>query len=129
MREVKIDGLDKPVKVRSIKRNEQVGGLDEYGYHLLFYSPPTKPDGTIDREKTEKGMDMVIDALIGPETAKAIDDTDGGSKALHRVWLEIIKETYGDKDEEKNSSPAGNGTPTPSGLPTAKAAEEAVKSV
>jgi hypothetical protein len=127
MREVKIDGLDKPVKIRSIRRSEQVGGLDQYGYHLLFYSPSSGVLGEeIDREKAEKGMDLVLAAVLGPQVVQEVDEA-GGSAALRKVWLEIIRETYGSKDEEKNSLPAGNSIPTPSGSPTANPAEEPAK--
>lgn len=125
MREVKIDGLAKPVKVRSIRRSEQVGGLDQYGYHLLFYSPPMRDDGEPDREKAEAGIEKALAAVLDPDTVKAVDDA-GGASALRRVWFEIIKETYGDKAEEKNLPTAGSSTPTPSGSPTADPAAAAV---
>lgn len=127
MREVKIDGLDSPVRIRSIRKSEQAAGLDQHGYHLLFYSPPMLPDGNPDRARTEAGIDLVLAAVLGPETIKSIDEA-GGAAALRRVWYEIIKETYGDKGEEKNSSPAGNGKPTPSGPPTAAPAADPAKS-
>jgi hypothetical protein len=126
MREVKIDGLDKTVKIRSIKRSEQAGGLDQCGYHLLFYSPPMLPDGSADRLKTEEGIDLVLNAVIGADVIKAVDDA-GGAAALRKVWFEIIKETYGSKEEEKNLSPAGNLTPTPSGPAIASPAEGAAR--
>jgi hypothetical protein len=121
MREVNIDGLDKPVKIRSIRRSEQVGGLDQYGYHLLFYSPPMGPDKLTDRAKTEEGIEKVLAAVIDAATIQAVDDA-GGASALREVWFAIVKETYGDKAEEKNLFPAGSSTPTPSGSPTAKPA-------
>lgn len=127
MREVKIDGLDKPVKIRSIRRSEQAGGLDQYGYHLLFYSPPMNGDGSPERENTEKGIDLVLAAVLDAETVEAVDAA-GGAAALRRVWFEIVKETYGNRDEEKNLWPAGNSTPTPSGSPTASPAAGAAKS-
>ena len=64
-------------------------------------------------------MDLVLLVVLGEETVAAIDQA-GGQRGLDAAWLEIIKETYGARDEEKNSSRSGSGTAPPeSAGPTA----------
>jgi hypothetical protein len=118
MKEITIGG--KQFSVRGIRlRERRTHGLDDYGYGRFIYSPPKTEQGQIDQHRAEQGMDLVLLVVLGEETVAAIDQA-GGQRGLDAAWLEIIKETYGARDEEKNSSRSGSGTAAPeSALPTA----------
>jgi len=118
MKEITIGG--KEFSVRGIRlRERRTHGLDDYGYGRFIYSPPKTTEGQIDQHRAEQGMDLVLLVVLGEETVAAIDQA-GGQRGLDAAWLEIIKETYGARDEEKNSSRSGSGTAPPeSALPTA----------
>lgn len=112
MREVKIGG--KTYHARSLKRRERVEHkLDDYGYGRFFYSPPETPEGKIDRERAEKGIDLVLELVFGLDAMSEIDEADG-MNGLAAAHMGIIKETYGAKDEEKNLPQSGAGPQTTS---------------
>jgi hypothetical protein len=116
MSEIKIGGSI--FKVRGIRLKERrENKLDDYGYGRFIYSPPTTPEGKIDQVKAEEGMDKLLSIIFTREEFEALD-LAGGQRGLDRAWLEIIRETYGARDEEKNSSRSGSGTATPSAAPT-----------
>jgi hypothetical protein len=116
MKEITIAGSI--FKVRGLRLKERRDhNLDDYGYGRFVYSPPTTADGKIDRQKAEEGMDRLLAVILTPEELAAIDQA-GGQRGLDEVWLEIVKETYGARDEEKNSSRSGSGTAPPSAAPT-----------
>ena len=117
MKEVVIGG--KTFTVRGLRLKERrVHGLDAYGYGRFVYSPPLIDDGRggkkLDQERAEQGMDKLLEVVLGMEVIGQIDRA-GGQRGLDAAWLEIVKETYGARDEEKNSSMSGSGTEAPSG--------------
>ena len=118
MKEITIGG--KTFTVRGIRLKERrAHQLDHFGYGRFVYSPPTTTDGKIDQAKAEEGMDKLLSIILAPEDLEAID-LAGGQRGLDAAWLEIVRETYGARDEEKNSPRSGSGTATPSAAtPTA----------
>jgi hypothetical protein len=114
MKQITING--RSVEVRGIRLKERrEHRLDDYGYGRFVYSPPRKDD-KLDQARAEEGMDKVLEIVLGPETVATIDEADG-QRGLDRAWLEIVKETYGARDEEKNSSRSGSGTAEPLNAP------------
>lgn len=112
MREIQIGG--KTFAVRSLRQRERKEhGLSGYGYGRFFYSPPEKDGGGIDQDKAEEGMDKALALVLGQDTVDEIDALDG-LRGLGAAHLALVKETYGAKDEEKNSSPSGAGPQTAS---------------
>ncbi len=110
MREVDING--KKFEVRGLRRKERCAhGLDRYGYGRFFYSIPETADGKLDREAAETGLDIVLDLILGADAVEEIDSLAGMS-GLAAAHMAIIKETYGARDEEKNSPPSGAGPQT-----------------
>jgi hypothetical protein len=111
MKEIVIGG--KTFNVRGIRLKERrANDLDAYGYGRFIYSPPTTEDKKLDQAKAEQGMDKVLGLVFSAEQIEQID-LAGGQRGLDSCWLEIVKETYGARDEEKNSSRSGSGTGTP----------------
>ncbi len=112
MREIEIGG--KKFQVRSLRlkeRREQQ--LDQYGYGRFFYKVAQTPGGEPDQDKIEAGMDKVLSIVFSKEDIDQIDML-GGQHGLNVAHRAIIDETYGVKDEEKNSSASGAGPQTKS---------------
>ena len=88
-REIELDG--QKFIARSLKRKELKKLRKEKGIVL----------SNLDVEKAEEAMDVVFEMVFTEEENEKIDDLDN-SKAMH-LWTEILKETYGSYEEEKNS--------------------------
>ena len=88
-REIELDG--QKFIARSLKRKELKKLRKEKGIVL----------SNLDVEKAEEAMDEVFGIVFTEEENEKIDDLDK-SKAMH-LWTEILKETYGSYEEEKNS--------------------------
>jgi len=96
-------------KVRSLTRKE-IRELKKYGFHHSVYNPPFKENGIeIDWDKADEG--------ILKAASICVEDwpDDGPNKVLVEVFKRgIIPETYGARDEEKNSPRSGSGSQTQS---------------
>jgi hypothetical protein len=68
-------------------------------------------------------MDEALLAVLGKDGYEAVDQA-GGVQGLREVWQAIIAETYGTRDEEKNSSGAGSVSAIPGAVTTATPACE-----
>jgi hypothetical protein len=125
VRTVVINGAE--FEVRGLRLSE-VGkkGMRKLGYGRFAFKPDLG-DGDVE-ERLGEIMDEALLAVLGKDGYEAVDQA-GGVQGLREVWQAIIAETYGTRDEEKNSSGAGSGsaipgavtTATPAGEPTAAA--------
>ena len=105
MRKVTIERSDTKetldIQMRPLKKKE-IKKLKDYGYSILGCMPTyAQSDDAVD-----KGLELVLDK----DAMDFLDDCD--PKEIKRVWSEMLKETYGDKDEVKNSKTTTAGTPT-----------------
>lgn len=85
--------------VRALKRRE-VKQLKKEGFNL----------GYLEAEKADDCMDRVFGMVFSAPELDAIEDLD--QHEAIKLWNDVLKETYGAKDEEKNLSRSGNGSPT-----------------
>ena len=88
MREVTYE--ERTFEVRALKRKE-VKELKKDGYVISNLSPANADDC----------LDRVFSMVFSEEDIKAIDEMP--NHAAISLWQDILKETYGAKDEEKNS--------------------------
>lgn len=115
MRKVTIAG--KEYEIRGLKRSEIRGPLKQYGFRtMMWLIPEREEDGKKlpDLDLVEEGQDAVLSLVLGEETVSEIDEA-GGNAALKEAFVAITRETYGDKDEEKNLSIPGGESPTGKG--------------
>jgi len=93
------------VKVRGLTRKE-LREFEKYGFYFSYYSPPI-----LDMKLTDEGIDKVMElCVLTPEALEGLEQAPH-SKTME-VFGGIVKETYGAKDEEKNSPGSGNGSQT-----------------
>lgn len=102
------------VFVRSLLRSE-MAALQAHGFYLMSYRPPLE-----DPEMAEKG----IVAAVSTQFAESVQET-WTNRDMRRVFLGIIRETYGDLGEEKNLPTSGPGDQTKTASSTANTAETA----
>ncbi len=95
MRVVKIPNHE--IEVRGLKRKE-IKALREFGYYRTRFLPPKEE---ADPDALDEAMDAVIDKVLSKDDLKALDNCE--PRYTSDVWFAIIKETYGDAEEEKNS--------------------------
>lgn len=119
MRTVEIERSDtgekRTIKVFALKR-KQIRALSDRGFTPLGFFPP----GDNEREIVQAMVAATEDALetvLSDDDLAFLDECD--NLAAKKVWDALYKETYGDKDEEKNSSATTSGTPTAEGSNTA----------
>lgn len=125
MRVVEID--KKEYQIKGLKSSDVFeGGLQKFGYNLSGMDFPTTPDGKVDFDKFERGIIAVIDAAMGSEKREAIEN-EHSFRGLRVIWRAICRETYGDKDEEKNFWTSGIGGQTKNEKSTVKTAKSAKK--
>jgi hypothetical protein len=115
MREVKLSNGFK-IEVRGLLRRElralKADGMDPAALSMNI---------------ADEALDRVFALVLAPDVQKMLEDMPNSDSM--RIWRGVMTETYGaGEEEEKNSSPAGNGKPMPSGSPTVKSVEEAPKS-
>jgi len=96
------------VKVRGLTRKE-VKAFKEYGFYFSYYNPPILNSALVD-----EGIEKVL-ALCVIEPDKFVELEEQSHKKSMEVFGGIVKETYGARDEEKNSPQSGNGSQTESG--------------
>jgi len=93
------------VKIRGLTRRE-VKDLKPFGFYLSFYSPPLD-----DPAKVDEGVEKVLEMCVqDPEAFAKLEDQEHNKST--QVFSAICKETYGARDEEKNSSTSGTGSQT-----------------
>ena len=102
MKTILIDGVD--IAIRSLTRQE-IKDMKDLGYSYLGCSPTL---GT---------ANQVVDAALEKVLSKAdMDHLDSmPNQCTLDCWKEILKETYGAPDEEKNSPGTSDGTQTQKG--------------
>jgi hypothetical protein len=103
MREVNIKnskGKSRKFKIRSLTRKE-IKDLNKYGYTYLACRPLY--------DTAQDAIDKALDYILNDDDQKFLDDCD--LKEVQELWAELLKETYGDPKEIKNSK-----TITDSGL-------------
>jgi hypothetical protein len=88
MRESHYEG--RTFEVRALKRKE-VKELKKAGFVISNLNP----------ENADDCLDRVFSMVFSPEDIEYIDNMPN-HKAI-ALWRDILKETYGAKDEEKNS--------------------------
>jgi len=94
---------EREITIRPLTKKE-IKLLKPLGYSYLGCQPlMTDLEGVID---------TALDIAIDPESIEYLDGQ--AMKDTRTVWRELLKETYGDKDEEKNSQSTGDGTTTAS---------------
>jgi len=98
MREVEINGTI--FEVRGLKRKE-IKKLRKDGIVLTG----------LDAEKADIAMDLIFELLFANQI-ELIDDMENAD-AL-KLWVAVMRETYGASDEEKNLQTSGNGIQTES---------------
>jgi len=112
MRKITIAGKD--YDVRGLKRSEIRGQLKQYGFKTMMWIIPEKEENgkkVPDLDLIEDGQALALELVLGPDKVAEIDEA-GGNAALKEAFIALSKETYGDKDEEKNSSTPGGASPT-----------------
>jgi protein-tyrosine-phosphatase len=98
MRTFKTDGLE--LEIRPMKRKE-IKALKKKGFDLR----------KIESEKIDETMDAVFDVLFTKDELKEIDGLEE-KIVFHKLWPEVMKETFSSPDEEKNSETPGDSIPT-----------------
>jgi hypothetical protein len=69
------------------------------------------------QENLDACIERVMEAVLNPAERAELDSLPWREGA--RYFHEVMRETFGARDEEKNSSTSGAGTPTAGGSPTA----------
>lgn len=92
MREITINGVE--FEIRPLKRKE-VKEMRKKGMPLTTLSP----------DLAEQAMESVFEMVFTPEQIEIIDELDNPDSL--KLWNGILKETYGDKGEEKNLKRSG----------------------
>lgn len=90
MRTVEIKG--RKIEIRPLTRAE-IRSLKDCGYSFLGCIPDMKTAN----DAQERAMGLVL----GKDDIAFLDDCP--NRDATEVWKEILKETYGDPEEEKNS--------------------------
>jgi len=99
-----IEVNNKLIEIRGLTRGE-IKQLADLGY-TYFGCVPTM-------ETANQAQDKCL-AMVLSEDDLAFVDTCSNKDAI-RVWTEILKETYGAPDEEKNLSSTSDGSQTKKG--------------
>ena len=98
-RTITIEGIK--FDIRALTRGE-IKKLKEYGYSYFGCVPSM--DNAIDAQ------DKCLETQLDKEQMMLLDDCS--AKSGTKIWTEILKETYGAADEEKNSQSTSSGTRT-----------------
>jgi hypothetical protein len=99
MRTIEIEG--QKFEVRSLTRGE-IKELQSFGYNYITCN--------LKQEKADKGLDKCLEILFDKKQMQFLD-TCSNSK-VRNLWIEILKETYGAPDEEKNLQSTSSGSKT-----------------
>lgn len=95
MREISVirsdTGEERRISLRALKRKE-IRQLQEFGYTYLGCVPKY--------ETAQRVVDDALDLVLSKEDQAFLDECD--SRQAKDVWQALLKETYGDLEEEKN---------------------------
>ena len=91
------------ISLRPLKRRE-IRELAPFGYTYLGCSPKF--------ETAQDAVDKSLEMVLTKKEQKFLDECD--ARTIKDVWSELLKETYGDRDEEKNLLNTTAGTLTES---------------
>ena len=102
----------KKFKIRSLRRKESRYMRREMGINLM----------DLKKSQADEAMDHVFEVVLDEADFKKTDDL----KEMDAIKLfeAIIKETYGDPQEEANLKKSGPGTQTETESPTVESADE-----
>lgn len=100
------------IEIRALKRRE-IRDLKDCGYNYIGCVPKV--------ETAEETIDRALQTVLSRNDLEFLDECD--NKEAQRCWQELLKETYGSRDEEKNLSATTSGTPTESVSNTASNAK------
>jgi hypothetical protein len=89
------------IKIRPLKRKE-IRALTNCGYNYLGCVPAM--------ETAQEAVDQALNMVMSEDDLAFIDECP--TSATQDLWRAVLKETYGSKDEEKNSSATTSGTLT-----------------
>lgn len=106
-------GKTRVVEIRALKRRE-IRDLKDVGYNCTGCLPQLETaDDTVDRG---------LQTVLSRDDLDFLEECD--NQETIRCWQELLKETYGSRDEEKNLSATSGGIPTDGGLNTANPAKD-----
>lgn len=97
-------GEKRLIKIRALKRKE-IKGLSDCGYDYAKCIPTL--------ENSHEAVDRGLNTVLTKEDLAFLDECENPEQI--RCWTELLKETYGSEDEEKNLSATTNGTQTSNG--------------
>ena len=97
MRDIEI--ANKVLSVRGLKRKE-IKKLKKDGINL----------GDLKLEQIDDVLDTIFPMVFSKKDVELIEDA--AYKESVKVWTAILEETFGSKDEEKNSPKSGAGSQT-----------------
>lgn len=106
------------VNVRGLTRKE-LGAMNAKGFPIDRWGVHVIPGGS--DEKAEQMFDEIL--RLGTGNGPAIDLEQLTPNDERKLYIGIMKETFGAEDEEKNLPRSGNGSQTQSGLNTANDAQ------
>jgi hypothetical protein len=92
-------GESRTLNIRALKRKE-IKTLSGLGYSYIGCVPKMETAG--------EAVDKALEAVLDEQTLAFLDECD--NSAVKDTWRAVLKETYGDKDEEKNLSATTSGT-------------------
>jgi len=96
-REFKVSG--KTLTVRGLTRKE-MRSLKRKGFDI----------GKLQVEQVDDLLDLIFPMIFDKSEVELIDDAT--YKVGNDIWTDILKETFGSKDEEKNLPKSGDGSQT-----------------
>ena len=88
-------------EIRALTRGE-IKGLKDLGYSYFGCVPSM--------ENAIDAQDKCLETQLSDQDMKFLDSCP--AKAGTKLWTEILKETYGSPDEEKNSQSTSDGSKT-----------------
>lgn len=91
---------DTVFKVRSLTRGE-IKQLRSEGFELL----------NLTRENADAALERAFEMIFTEDEIRILDALEN-SPHIMEIWIALLAETYGHKDEEKNLSRSGAGTQT-----------------
>ncbi len=105
-------GEVRSINLRPLSRKE-IRGMKDIGYTFFGWQ------GRV--EDVDEALDTAFAKVLTEDDRAFLEEC--GNKESYRIWQELLKETYGDRTEEKNSSTTSAGDTTGTGPNTAGGAE------
>lgn len=90
------------IAIRSLTRQE-IKDMADLGYTYLGCAPSM--------DTANQAVDAALERVLSPEDMARLNSLP--NRATLACWKEILKETYGAQDEEKNLPGTSDGTQTP----------------